>query len=355
MKQAILAKPGSIEIRDTPVPAPAEGELVVKINTSLTCGTDLKAYKRGHTLIPMPGPFGHEYSGTVAAAGRGVSDYKEGDPVMGVHSAPCNECRYCRKGLFNLCEVIMEKKALGAFAEYMLVPSHVVQQNLFQKPVNVSFEEAALLEPFACVLHPYNKKIFNPSSPPFEKGGTGGFFDEIENALVMGAGPIGLLHLAYLKMHGIRTIVSDISESRLSAAEKMEGTVSESDDLESVIQKNTDTLGVDLVVECTGQPDVWEKTVHYIRRGGTAVLFGGCPAGTSVNYDTHRLHYDELTVSGSFHYTPDDVRLAHQILTEKKIDLSALISGAFPLEKLADAFELLEKGEGIKYAIKPEH
>lgn len=337
MKQAILAKPGSIEIRDVPAPEPSEGEIVIKINTSLTCGTDLKAYQRGHTLIPMPGPFGHEYSGTVAAAGKGVSDFKEGDHVMGVHSAPCNTCRYCRRGLFNLCEVIMEKKALGAFAEYMLVPSHVVKQNLFQKPVNVTFEEAALLEPFSCVLHPYNALNI----------------DKIETALVFGAGPIGLMHLAYLMMHGIRTIVSDISESRLSAAEKMGGTVSERDTLESVIHKNTDTLGVDLVVECTGQPDVWEQTVHYVRRGGTAVLFGGCPAGTSVNYDTHRLHYDELTVSGSFHYTPHDVRLARQILVEKKIDLSALISGAFSLEELAEAFNLLDAGKGIKYAIRP--
>jgi L-iditol 2-dehydrogenase len=338
MKQAILVEPGSIAIRDVPVPTPAEGELVIKINTSLTCGTDLKAYKRGHTLIPMPGPFGHEYSGTVAAAGMGVANFKEGDPVMGVHSAPCNECRYCRRGLFNLCEVIMEKKALGAFAEYMLLPSPVVKQNLFQKPVNLSFEEAALLEPFSCVLHPYH--AFN--------------MDKMETALVLGAGPIGLMHLAYLQMHGIRTIVSDISGSRLSAAEEMGGLVSGSNDLESIIQKNTDTLGVDLVIECTGNPDVWGKSVHYVRRGGTAVLFGGCPPGTSVTYDTHRLHYDEITVAGSFHYTPHDVRLAHQTLTEKKIDLSVLISRTFSLDKLSEAFNLIDKGDGIKYAIKPE-
>jgi len=339
MKQAILLKPGSIEIRDVPVPAPSKGELVVKIHTSLTCGTDLKAYKRGHSLIPMPGPFGHEYSGTVAAAGKGVSEFKEGDPVMGVHSAPCNECRFCRRGLFNLCEAIMERKALGAFAEYMLLPAHVVKQNLFQKPASMNFQEAALLEPFSCVIHPYNKLNI----------------DEIETALVLGAGPIGLLHLSYLTMRGIRTIVSDISVSRLSAAEKMGGTVTESSGLESVIQENTDALGVDLVVECTGIAAVWERTVQYVRRGGTAVLFGGCPAGTSVNYDTHRLHYDELTVSGSFHYTPDDVRQARQILVEQKIDLSTLISGSFSLDKLTEALNLLEKGEGIKYAIKPKN
>lgn len=338
MKQAILVKPGSIEIRNVPVPVPTERELVVKIDASLTCGTDLKAYRRGHGLIPMPGPFGHEFSGTVAAAGRDISNFKEGDPVMGVHSAPCHECRYCKRGLFNLCQVIMEKKALGAFAEYLLIPEHVVKQNFFHKPEDLSFEEAALLEPLSCVVHPYTKLRY----------------DEIETALVVGAGPIGLLHLGCLKMHGIRTIVSDISETRLSAAEQMGATAANSNDLEQVIHKSTDSLGVDLVVECTGLTEVWEKTVHYVRRGGTVILFGGCPAGTRVTYDTHRLHYDEITVSGSFHYTPADVRLARQILAEKIIDVSSLISGSFPLEELEKAFDLLGRGEGIKYTIRPE-
>jgi L-iditol 2-dehydrogenase len=337
MKQAILIQPGIIEIRDVPVPGPAEGELVVKIETSLTCGTDLKAYKRGHSLIPMPGPFGHEYAGTVAAVGRGVPDFKEGDAVMGVHSAPCHECLYCKRKLFNLCQMIMGKKALGAFADYLLIPAHVVKQNFFHKPEDLAFEEAALLEPLSCVVHPYNKLRY----------------DEIETALVVGAGPVGLLHLACLKMHGIRTIASDISESRLSAAERMGATAAGSNALEQVIEKNTDSLGVDLVVECTGRAEVWEKAVRYVRRGGSVVLFGGCPAGTSVTYDTHRLHYDEITVSGSFHYTPSDVRLARQILAEKKIDASSLISGSFPLEGLVEALDRLERGEGIKYVIRP--
>jgi len=335
MKQAILLKPGSIEIREVPVPVPGDGEVLVKIHSALTCGTDLKAYTRGHGLIPMPGPFGHEYSGTVAAVGGGVSTFKEGDPVMGVHSAPCGACRYCRKGLFNLCEVIMEKKALGAFAGYLIIPGAVVKQNLFPKPPDLPFEHAALLEPLSCVVHPYGS--LNRDKP--------------ETALVLGAGPIGLLHLAYLRMLGIRTIISDISLGRLAAAEKMGGLIAGPGSLEQVVHENTEGLGVDLVLECTGLPDVWEKSVHYVRRGGSVVLFGGCPSGTGVRFDTHRLHYDE--VSGSFHFTPADVRLARQVLEERKLDLSVMISGEFPLDNLPEALKLLEKGEGIKYAIRP--
>jgi L-iditol 2-dehydrogenase len=205
MKQVILVEPGKIEIKEVPIPEPAEGEVVVRVNTALTCGTDLKAYIRGHKFIPVPGPFGHEYSGTIAGIGKGVKGFKEGDNVMGVHSAPCMECEYCKKGLHNLCEVIMEKKASGAFSEYLLLPSSVVKQNLFHKRNNLSFEEAALIEPLSCVVHPYGKLRF----------------DEIETALVIGAGPIGLMHLAYLKMKGVKVIVSDISEDRLAVAKKM--------------------------------------------------------------------------------------------------------------------------------------
>ena len=338
MRQVILAEPGKIELKDVPAPVPSEGEVVVKVNTALTCGTDLKAYLRGHKLIPMPGPFGHEYSGTIAKAGKGAGNFKEGDRVMGVHSAPCMECGYCRKGLHNLCEKIMEKKALGAFAEYLLLPAHVVQLNLFHKPDSLSFEEAALLEPLSCIVHPYGKLRL----------------DETETALVIGAGPIGLMHIAYLKMKGIKVIVSDFFDDRLSSASKIGAyRTMAPHDVEEAIKETTGNLGVDLVIECTGQRGVWEKAVNYVRRGGAIALFGGCPAGANVTYDTHRLHYDELTLTGSFHFTPQDVKTAYQALTEKIIDLSLLISGEFPLENIENAFTLLIEGKGIKYALKP--
>lgn len=343
MKQGILAAPGKIEIRDVPVPEPSEGEIVVKIDIALTCGTDLKAFVRGHALIPMPGPFGHEYAGVVARTGKGAGDYREGDPVMGVHSAPCMTCRYCKKGLYNHCDTIMEKKALGAFAEYLLLPSGVVTHNLFHKPEDLSFAQAALLEPLSCVVHPYGDSKIK----------------DAETALVTGAGPIGLMHLAYLKKNGVKVIVSDISGERLLTAGEMgadyiAGTGTDSGAaVKQVVSDATDGLGVDLAVECTGQKSVWEDTVNYVRKGGAVMLFGGCPAGTGVCYDSHRLHYDELTLAGSFHYTPRDVQTAFRMLAEKKIDLSRLISGEFPLQDLEKAFVLLREGKGLKYALRP--
>lgn len=338
MKQVILTRPGKMEIRDVPVPEPSDGEVVVKINTALTCGTDLKAYDHGHKLIPIPGPFGHEYSGTVAKTGKGVSDFREGDAVMGVHSAPCNDCRYCQRGLYNLCEVIMEKKALGAFSEYLLLPAHVVAQNLFHKPDDLGFEEAALLEPFSCVVHPYERINLK----------------EIETAAVLGAGPIGLMHLAFLKSRGVAVVVSEYFDDRHSLAAKLGASkVCLPHDVQDAVKDATGGFGADLVVECTGQQGVWEKAVRYARRGGTVILFGGCPAGTNVTYDAGRLHYDELTLKGSFHFTPRDIKNAYQMLAEKVIDLSPLISGTFPLTDIEKAFSLLKEGKGIKYALVP--
>ncbi|UCH80919.1 MAG: alcohol dehydrogenase catalytic domain-containing protein [Nitrospiraceae bacterium] len=337
MKQAFLLKPGLIEIRDVPVPEPSEGEVVIKIRAALTCGTDLKAYERGHSLIPMPGPFGHEFSGTVHKTGKGVKKFKEGDEIMGVHSAPCLQCMYCRRGIYNLCENIMNQKTLGAFAEFILLPGKVMIQNLFLKPTQLSFEIAALLEPLSCVVHPYRTL----------------YMDNIKTALVIGAGPIGLMHLAYLKMKGVTVIVSDFFDERLDLAVEMgaAGAVVPKA-IRNIIEVKTDNAGVDLVIECTGQQAVWERSVNYVRRGGTVVLFGGCPAGTVVTYDTAKLHYDELSLMGSFHFTPADVKEAFGIIAGNKMDLSMLISGEYALDDIAKVFTLLKEGQGIKYAVR---
>lgn len=338
MLQAILIKPHKIELRETPTPEPSGNEILLKVRSALTCGTDLKAYLRGHKLTPMPGPLGHEYSGIVAKTGRNVKKFKEGDPVMGVHSMPCLICPYCKKGLYHLCERIMDTKAIGAYAEYLLIPEHIVKHNLFHKPDSLTFNESALIEPLSCVVHPY-KKIN---------------LQRIDNALIIGVGAIGLMHLKTLSIEGIRVFVTDLNEERLEIARKMgaSGTFLP-DQLTGFIEKETEGIGFDLLVECTGQVEIWENSVNLVRRGGMIILFGGCKSGTFVNYSTHRLHYDEITLMGSFHFTPADVKKAYHLLTEKKIDLSSLITAEYPLREIQEVFKLLAKGKGIKYAIVP--
>ena len=331
----IIVKPGSIELREIKTPIPSNGEILVKIKASLTCGTDLKAFLRGHPMIPMPGVFGHEFSGIIAAVGKGVKIFKEGDEIMAVHSAPCLLCRYCKKRLYNLCEKIMDTKVLGAFAEYIILPSHIVRQNVFYKPRKLTFEEAAFLEPLSCVVH-------GMKTIDIRKG---------DNALVIGAGPIGLLHLLLLKQKGAKVAVSDINNKRLKISKSFGADFVISSD--KTLPPHGKGIGFDYVFECTGTPEVWEKSVNYVRKGGTVILFGGCKSGTKVTYDTGRLHYDEISLKGVFHYTPTDVKKAYKLLCEGKLRVSRLISGSYPLSQIQKAFDKLVKGIGIKYAIIP--
>ena len=351
----IIIKPGKIELWDIKTPSPARGELLVQIKAALTCGTDLKAFRRGHHVIPMPGVFGHEFSGIVAAVGKGENKFKEGDPVMAVHSAPCLKCRYCKKGYYNLCENIMNTKGLGAFAEYILLPPHIVRQHVFRKPKKISFEEAAFLEPLSCVVH-------GISSLNVKKD---------DHALVIGAGPIGLLHLLLLKEKGAIVTLLDIHDKRLKIAKQCGADItitpeeinkifahssispSAKERFRGVMKVFEDFVGFDYAFECTGMPEVWESSVSYVRRGGTVVLFGGCKSGTTVTYDTGRIHYDEITLKGVFHFTPSDVKTAYKVLSKGKLGVSRLISGRYPLTGIQRAFEKLTQGEGIKYAIIP--
>jgi L-iditol 2-dehydrogenase len=232
----------------------------------------------------------------------------------------------------------MHTKILGAFAEYILLPSHIVRQNVFHKPEGLSFEDAALLEPLSCVVH-------GLESVSLKKDG---------HALVVGAGPIGLLHLLLLKDKGLKVSIADKHDKKLTIAREFGAdSVSKADKLNILKKSANKGIGFDYVFECTGVPEVWESSVNYIRRGGTVILFGGCKSETTVTYDTGRLHYDEITLKGVFHYNPSDVKRAHALLCGGKLSISRLITGRYHLRQTQKAFERLLKGAGIKYAIIP--
>ncbi|MCC6346903.1 MAG: zinc-binding dehydrogenase, partial [Nitrospirales bacterium] len=163
----------------------------------------------------------------------------------------------------------------------------------------------------------------------------------------------GLLHCALARAKGAEVLMSGRNQEKLRFSRRFgaEGTASPAE-MKEATHAFTGGMGFDYVFECTGQVEVWERAADYARRGGTVVLFGGCKGGAKVTYDTCRLHYDEITLKGAFHFTPQDVREAYSLL-KGSIDVSPLISGAYPLSDLPAAFERLSRGEGIKYAILP--
>jgi L-iditol 2-dehydrogenase len=341
MLASLLIEPGQLELREVETPNAGPGEVVVKIKAALTCGTDLKAYLRGHPKMPMPTLFGHEFSGEIAQVGKEVKSFHEGDAVMSVHSAPCGSCYYCTKGQDNLCELTMGAKVMGAYAEYIRVPSHIVSQNMYNKPGALSFQEAAMMEPLACVIHGVDQFALGPD----------------DSVVIIGAGAIGLLHLLILRTLGMHNvIVAGRRAYRLRLARDLgAGRVIDGaqEDAVAVIHEITKGRGADVVIECTGKPDVWESAIKMVRRGGQVVLFGGCPSGTKISVETGRLHYDQITLRSPFHYTRAAVRRSYELLAGGMVSSTRLITAEYPLEQLQTVFSLLQKGDCVKYAVIP--
>jgi L-iditol 2-dehydrogenase len=341
MRGHVLIRPGELELRDLPRPRPDPDGVVVRIRAALTCGTDLKTFLRGHPKFPMPMLFGHEFSGEIAELGREVRGLHEGDAVMAAPTAPCGLCYACRREQENLCEQVMPTMVHGAYAEYIKLPAAIVRTNLYAKPAGLPFAEAALLEPLACVLHGLSQVRVRPD----------------DTVVLIGAGAIALLHLLVLRARGVERIVVIARSPQRGAQARALGAyatpaVAAADALEPVLGL-TEGRGADVVIECTGQLEVWETAPQLARRGGQVVLFGGCTAGSVVRFDTGRLHYDQVQVTSPFHFTPRDVRAAYEMLGGGDFGGGALVAGSYPLEGLAEALARQRRGEGAKFAILP--
>jgi L-iditol 2-dehydrogenase len=340
-RQAMLIEPGRLELRQFSPPHPGPGALLIEIKCALSCGTDLKTYRRGHPLWNLPAPFGHEFSGVVAEVGAGVEQFKVGDAIMAAPTAPCGACFYCDRGQENLCPQVMDLMVMGAYADYLLLPPHIVARNTFRKPPALPFEEAALLEPLACVVHAH--EMARP--------------EKHETVLIVGAGPFGLLHMLVLKATGVREIaVAGRGESRLKWASDFGANsvidVSCTDAVEAVGKLNGG-YGPDLVIECTGQVSGWHDAFVRVRRGGRVVFFGGCPVDTALSVDTRRMHYDNLTLLAPFHFRPRDVRRGFDLLCAGTLGAGRLINARRSLSELDEVFAMLERGVVLKCAVIP--
>jgi L-iditol 2-dehydrogenase len=271
MKCAIFYGPMDVRIEKVEIPIPTDDEILVKVRAALTCGSDLKTYRRGHpTMIKPPSPFGHEFSGEVVKIGRNIkSKIKVGDRIVCANTAPCGYCFYCRLGRESMCEDLIYLN--GAYSQYITVQKRIVEKNTFIVPRDISFEEAALMEPLACVVHGIE-----------ESGIMMG-----DKVAINGAGPIGLMFAKLAGLKGAYVIVSDLSKDRLEAAKKMGARETIQiqkgiNQVEEVKCRTEGGRGVDVAIEATGIPDIWEKTVKMVRKGGTANLFGGCSSGTTI-------------------------------------------------------------------------
>ena len=343
MKAVLFYGPQNIKYEETKIKPLQKGEILVKIGAALTCGTDVKTFRRGHPVLikNIPSGFGHEFAGTVEKVAEGVTNVKVGDRVVCANSAPCGECFYCKRGEYNLCENL--DLLNGAYAEYIVVPSRIVEKNTLILPDDLSFEKAAFSEPLANVVHGVERTDIKP-------GDTVG---------VIGIGPIGLMFARLAKLKGARVIAAGRNPIKLRLAEEF----SHADEVvdlkkypnpEKIFKDFTEEgKGLDVAVECVGLPEMWERVFSCVRPGGTVHFFGGCKSGSTVTFDTTRMHYGDIKLMSVFHHTPKYFREALNLIASGKVEVEKLITGTLPLEKVEYAMEQHIAGNAIKYVIKP--
>lgn len=336
---ATLIAPKRVVIEEEPIPQPPSGGIVVRVRAALTDGTDLKTYRRGHPLMPMPTRFGHEFSGDVAAVGKGVTALQPGEAVMCTHSAPCGTCYWCRRGEEELCETIVAAMVFGAYSDYIAVPQRVVERNCFLKPSDVSYAEGAFLEPLACVVHSLSVLSASRDS----------------TVAIVGNGAFGMLHALLLQREGVNAMLFGRRTGRLALARELglQSFDARENAIRDVILQRTGGRGADAVVECTGTQEMWESAPSLVRRGGCISFFAGLPADARVTFEARRLHYDELRLVAPFHFTPRDVRAAYELVAAHAFPLRRLITHVFALSEIATAFTTLDSGEGMKALIEP--
>jgi len=340
MKKVMFYKPGDIRVEDAAVPVPGPGEAVVRNEVSLTCGTDVKIYKRGYRKEP-PFDMGHEASGVISAVGVGVSNFAVGDRVVAHNSAPCNKCYFCKKGQHSMCaDLLLNNFANGAYAEYQLIPSRIVEQNMFKIPKEISFKQAALLEPFACA-------VYGTDMTPFDQGDT---------VCVNGCGPIGLMFIRMCHLRGARVIACDMSDVRLETATKLGANetvnIGKVEDQAKAVRCLTDEgRGVDAAIEAVGLPEVWKVAIDMARPGGFVLCFGGTKKGQEVPIDTTKLHYEQITIRGVLHTTPKHVKAAFELLKMNAITADDFIQNEYAIDDIAKALEEHAGGGVIKNCV----
>ena len=344
MLAAMFYAPMDIRLEEQPIPEPGPGEALIKVAAATTCGTDVKTYRRGHPLLfrHTPARFGHEVAGVVAAVGPGVTQRREGDAVVVANSAPCLACYYCLRGQYSLCENLLFLN--GAYAEYLLVPERVVRLNLHSIPAGTSFVAAALTEPLACAVHGIDACTITSD----------------DTVAIIGCGPLGLLLAATAKLRGARVLATGRGRDRLALASHFGAdAVIDVDGMslqaqcDAVRAQTAGQHGADIVIEAVGTPETWEMAARMARPGGLVNLFGGCAGGTTATFETYPIHYRELTIKGVFHHTPAYFAQALELIASQQIDVEALITARMPLVSVLQAFELLLRKQGIKYALIP--
>jgi L-iditol 2-dehydrogenase len=346
MRAARFHSPGDIRLEDVAEPAAGPGDVVIRVRNCSTCGTDVKIRRHGHHHIVPPRTMGHEIAGEVTEVGDGVSGWSPGDRVQVIAAVPCGTCPDCRAGRFTVCpnQTSMGYHYDGAFAAYCRVPPQVMAvDGLHRIPDGVSFAEASVAEPLACVIN----------GQELARVGKG------DDVVVLGAGPIGCLHVRMARASGAaRVVLVDLNRERLERAAALavpDATVcsAEHDPLDTVLAL-TDGRGVDVAITATAAGAAQEQALQMLARRGRLSLFGGLPKDKpTITLDSNLVHYRELTLVGANGSSPDHNARALDHIATGLVPVADLITHQLPLDAVLDGLDIVARGEGIKVTIEP--
>ncbi|MGH2554920.1 MAG: zinc-dependent dehydrogenase [Actinomycetota bacterium] len=345
MKVARLYAPGDLRIEDAPEPTAGPGEIVIRVRSCSTCGTDAKVFHHGHHHISLPRVLGHEIAGEVSEVGPEVEHWSPGDRVQVIAAIPDGVCYYCRRRQQTVCENLesIGYQYDGAFAEYMRVPSKVLDvEGVNRIPEGVPFEAASLTEPLACVLN----------GQEIAEVGEG------DTVTILGAGPIGCLHTRLARARGAAMVIlADVNQNRLDMAARAQPDVllnGANEDPVDAVRKLTDGRGADVVITATGAGQAQEQALEMAAPRGRISLFGGLPRDNSIiRFDSNLVHYRELFVLGAYGSAPRHNRDALGLISSGAVPVEDLITHRLPLDQVHRAIETVTKGEGLKVVIEP--
>jgi len=347
MKAAVYKGKEHIDIDEVSDPSLEDGEVLVKVEACAVCGTDLRTYRHGDKKIIPPRVLGHEFCGTVVESRGGDSTtVNVGDRVVMYIVLPCGECLYCKKGRQNLCvsRTTLSYHHDGAFASYVKIPAKGVSNgHLFKVETDISSEQMALAEPLGCVINAHGRLNIN-------------LYDTVA---VIGAGPIGVMHAAVSRLQGAQKVwMLDVSENRLAQAAKfdIDGTVQVSKDgshIEKMLEL-TDGLGPSVVIVACSNAHAQADALEIAGKGGRVEFFGGLPksAPTAV-LNTNHFHYKEIVVTGSYSEKMSDFQAAQALIQSGRFPANQIITHHLPVDRLTEAFPLMESGEALKVCIDP--
>lgn len=347
MKAALFQGPGDLHVIDVDSPSAAPDELKIRVESCATCGTDAKIFGHGHPRLNPPQIIGHEIAGEIIEVGEDTSGYSLGDRVQIIAAVPCEECWACTAGKQGICinQTSMGYQYPGGFAEEMIVPAAVLKANGVNIiPGDLSFDEASVTEPLACALNA--QRLIHV--------GDG------DTVLVMGAGPIGCLHVRLARALGAtKVMLADVNGGRLHLSAdvvKPDRAIDmSSEDLAAIVLEETDGIGPSVIITAAPAGVAQEQAIAMAAPGGRVSFFGGLPKDKPlITVDSNVVHYKELILAGANGSSPAQNAEALALIASGKVPVADLITHRLPLSQVEDAIHAVTSGEAIKVVIKPQ-